>query len=129
MDDLKNEKLLKFKKEKGNVGDLVITGVMMLVMTVLMVKYIGCMEMINTKSSVDQLARRYLLLIETKGCLEESQVTELNAELANLGITDIDLTGTTIEPVGYGEMVSINISGKLQGRTEIHEVRTSTAKN
>ena len=81
------------------------------------------------KENVGQLARAYLLKMETVGYLEPAEQAHLTAELETAGLTEIDYEGSTLEPAGYGERIILQIHGKLGGHYEIREKRVSTAKN
>ncbi len=116
-------------KRKGNVGDLLSAAVCILAMTVVMLAYLNSVQLIQQKGAVGQLARRYILRMETVGCLTASDRTTLYQELEELGVTEIDLEGTTINAVPYGEAVALKIRGKLKGAYGFEETRVSTAKN
>ncbi len=102
--------------------------------------------MMHGKAQVDQVARKYLLRMETMGYLTETDRVNMTQELLSLGVSDPDYTGSTVNPVGYGEAITLMIRGKIPGRTvaiglnffdsvqkavmyEFQEMRVSTAKN
>ena len=107
------------KKEAGNVGEILTMGLCILALTAVMISYM----------EVGQLARCYLLKMETVGYLAAQDQTQLTAELENLGITGIDYEGSTLNPAGYGNDVVLQIHGRLEETYEIYEKRVSTAKN
>lgn len=117
------------QKESGNIGELLAMGLCVLALTVVMLGYMENVQMIGRKAAIGQLARGYLLKMETVGCLEEPDRVRLTAELEALGLTQIDYEGSTLEPAGYGNRISLQIHGKLDGKYEILEKRVSTAKN
>ncbi len=117
------------KRERGNVGDMIAAGLCMLAMTVVMLVYMKNAGLVNKKAAVDQVARKYILRMETAGRLTESDRTALLQELNSLGLTAPELTGTTVEQVGYGQPIVLNIRGKLEDGYEIEEKRVSTAKH
>lgn len=116
-------------KCRGNVGDVMTMGLCILAMTVVMGAYLDNMELIQQKTYVGQIARSYILKMETEGGMTQEDRTMLMQELGDMGITDIDLTGTTFGEIGYGGRISLNIKGKLKGGYEFEESRVSTAKN
>lgn len=59
---------------------------------------------------IDQLARKYILEMETVGYLQPSSVVALSAELKSVGATDIDFAGTTLSDAGYGNPIYLYIS-------------------
>ena len=115
--------------QRGNVGDLMLTGVCMLAMTVMMLAYMDSLELLEQKREVGQLARKYILQMETKGYLTAENSEALKTELEAVGATEISLNGTTVNPVGYGENIILQMEGRLGGEYAFSEKRTSTAKN
>ena len=115
--------------QRGNVGDLMLTGVCMLAMTVMMLAYMNSLELLEQKREVGQLARKYILQMETTGYLTAENSEALKTELAAVGATEISLNGTTVNPVGYGENIILQMEGRLGGEYAFSEKRTSTAKN
>ena len=119
----------KKKRNPGTAGEFMITGVCILAMAAIMMLFLQCIGLVQMKIQTGQLARRYILKMETVGCLlPEDRVMLLN-ELQAMEITELDLSGTTLDRVGYGNLIELKIRGKLKGRYEIVEYRTSTAKN
>lgn len=117
------------RREKGSVADIMAAGLCMLAMTVVMLVYMGNVRLVHTKASVNQVARKYILRMETTGRLTEADRIALVEELGSLGVTELELEGTTVEQVGYGEAIVLQIQGKLEGEHEIREKRVSTAKH
>ena len=117
------------KKRKGNVGNLMITGITVLAMMVLLLAYMDKVELINQKAEVSQLARRYILKMETVGYLKPQDSAMLREELETLGVTEINFAGSTMGEVDYGDWITLQICGKLRGEYAFEETRVSTAKN
>ncbi len=117
------------KKEPGNVGEILAMGLCVLALTAVMLSYMENVQLIAKKSEVGQLARCYLLKMETDGYLTPLDRTELTGRLEELGLTQIDYAGSSLEPVGYGNDVVLQIRGRLGENYEIYEKRVSTAKN
>ncbi len=116
------------KKEKGNVGDLMAACICMLLLSVLLVSYMDSVRLIDEKTKINQIARKYILRMETVGMLTESDSRLLRQELEAAGASEINLAGTTFEWAGYGEEIVLCIEGKLRGIYEFKEKRVSTAK-
>ena len=112
-----------------NIGELLTMGMCVLALTVVMLNYLQNVQLLQAKENVGQLARAYLLKMETVGYLEPAEQAHLTAELETAGLTEIDYEGSTLEPAGYGERIILQIHGKLGGDYEIREKRVSTAKN
>lgn len=115
-------------KQPGNIGELMTMGMCVLALTVVMLNYLQNVQLLQAKENVGQLARAYLLKMETVGYLEPAEQAHLTAELETAGLTEIDYEGSTLEPAGYGERIILQIHGKLGGHYEIREKRVSTAK-
>lgn len=117
------------KKEKGNVGDLMAAGLCILAMTVVMMAYLENARLIQQKMAISQIARKYILRMETVGTLGDADRIALSGELEAAGVTQLSLEGTTIWQVYYGEPVVLQIWGKLGNEYEFTEKRVSTAKH
>lgn len=117
------------KKENGTVADLMAAGLCMLAMTVVILSYMGNVGLIRQKEQVSQIARKYILRMETQGMLTDADRTALMMELELAGVTDLRLDGSTMALVGYGEQVVLMIRGKLGDEYEFEEKKVSTAKH
>lgn len=72
------------------------------------------MEILRMRERVNQTARAYLLEMETAGCLSDADADMLIKELTEVcGMTEVSLSGTTMQPVGYGERIYLVISGRM----------------
>lgn len=111
------------------MADLLSAGLCILGMTVVMLSYMDNVSLIHQKTEVSQVARKYILRMETVGYLTASDETALQQELTSLGVTEIDLEGTTLHEMSYGSPITLEISGKLKGEYAFEEKRVSTAKN
>ncbi len=116
------------KKERGNVADIMTVGIFIMAMAAVMLSFMNCMALIRQKTEVSQLARKYILRMETVGGLQAGDRAALLQELQEQGITEIDLGGTTYGAAGYGEPIALEIRGKLGGSYGFSEKRVSTAK-
>lgn len=117
------------EKQKGNVVELMATGLCILSLCTLMMAFFDYVDLIGQKNEVVGLARKYLLKMETTGCLGESDRRSLIRELEELGIEEIVLDGTTLSPTTYGQPVTLKIAGRLKGGHLFEERKVSTAKN
>lgn len=116
------------KKEAGNIGDFMAACICMLMMSALLLSYMDSVRLIDRKTEINQIARKYILKMETVGMLTEPDKSALLEELAAAGASEIRLEGTTVHRVGYGSAIVLHISGKLGGTYEFDEKRVSTAK-
>lgn len=117
------------KKQKGNVSNIIVAGFCILAMTVVMFSYMESVSLIQQKTEISQLARKYILRMETVGYLTAVDRTSLFQELDSAGVTEINLGGTTLSEASYGSPIALCISGKLKGEYAFEEKRVSTAKN
>lgn len=115
-------------RQPGSVANIMVTGIFILAMAVVMMAFLEDMQLIQQKSEVDQLARRYILRMETTGGLTAEDRESLLRELSDQGVVGIDLTGTTAGAAGYGAKIVLQIRGMLGGKYEFEERRVSTAK-
>lgn len=134
------------RKSNGNVMDMVTIGLTILAMSIVVTAYLECTGLMLKKLEINQVSRRYILKMETEGYLTETGRLELLQELQSLGMENIDLSGTTLQPVSYGDTILLKITGTvrtktigegeemwnegfLEGSTTVEEMRMSTAKN
>ena len=71
------------------------------------------MEVLRTREQINQIARAYMLEMETSGYLSNSGMNSLKIALEQEGLTDVKLEGTTTLPVGYGERVQLIVEGNM----------------
>ncbi len=116
------------RREQGNVGDVMMMGLMVLAMAVVMMTFLDLIQLVQKKTDVRQISRQYLLEMETVGYLPADSAEELRKDLEELGAEEISLDGSTLRQAAFGEVITLKISGKLGGSYEFCEVRTSTAK-
>lgn len=117
------------KREQGSVGDILVTGFYLLAMTIVMLTYMGNVRLVYRKAEINQIARKYILRMETEGELTDSDYISITRELESLGVTELSLAGTTLDRVSYGSPIVLMIRGKLEEEYEFEEKRVSTAKN
>ena len=133
------------KKSPANVMNLVTMCMAILAVSIVVMVYLQCTELLLIKLEVSQVSRKYILKMETEGYLTPENQKELLLELKELGIKNIELSGTTLNPVAYGDTIVLWIKGNIQanmikqdevwnGETdirllELEEKRMSTAKN
>ncbi|MBQ2099869.1 MAG: hypothetical protein II477_02215 [Lachnospiraceae bacterium] len=116
-------------RQEGSIGDLLSVLLCILGMTTVMIAFLSCVKLVNQKTMVGQLARTYVLRMETVGYLTPEDEAALRNDLAELEILEVSLEGTTRTPVGYGAQITLRISGKIGGEHAFEEKRVSTAKH
>lgn len=114
--------------ESGSIGDFLAVGICMIFLSLLLVRYMDSVGLINEKAQVNQFVRQYILRMETVGRLTAEDRTGLCSSLQQMGVSDINLDGTTFGNVGYGEMIVLHVQGKLRGEYAFEVRAVSTAK-
>lgn len=115
---MKTSKFFKFikKKQKGQ-GDLIASLFVVLALTLFVFFFINVIADVNTRIQMDQIARKYILRMETEGYLTDEEAAAMKTELCSIPSvgavateSDIDLTGTTMgSPKGYGATIILDI--------------------
>ncbi len=115
-------------------------------MSFLVTVYLECTNLMIRKVEIGQISRKYILKMETDGYLTEPTKNELVRELREAGLQQIDISGTTLHPVSYGDAIYLKVKGNIQGRLvevgdemwdkgfvsalfKVEEEKVSTAKN
>lgn len=103
------------KTEGGTaaVMDMIIIIIAIVVAVILTNLFINSNIRTNFKNDVDIIMRRYLLVMESEGYLSDEKQKELVNQLEALGIYNIDLTGTTVTQVEYGNYVTLSFTGNV----------------
>ncbi len=132
------------RRSAGNILDFVTAGITITAIAVIVLASFYSMGLFIKKLEVSQIARKYILVMETKGCLESPVKDQMYTDLMEIGLHNIDITGTTLQAVGYGEPIMLCIKGSLSGNAMsddiwsngfevkayyVEEKRMSTAKN
>ena len=85
----------------------------------------------NKKDEIDLLARQYILRMETVGYLTPADETDLISKLEEIGLYNINLDGTTLAEVGYGEVIELHIKGDfdMDWYTMDNQMNTSSERD
>lgn len=104
--------LLQEKTEGAStyVATLVSIFFMVILFLALFLNYAQVVE----QNKVERIYRQYLLRMEREGYLTAADRTSLLTELEAVGLENIDLSGTSMTAVGYGNEVRLCIRGDLQ---------------
>ncbi len=116
-------------RQEGNVGDLLSALLCIIAMVAAMTAFMDCVALVNKKMMVGQTARNYVLKMETVGYLTGQEEQSLRRKLAEQGISEVSLEGTTKVSVAYGDEITLKITGKIGGKHYFEEKRVSTAKH
>ena len=99
------------RKDKGILDQFLPAIVVIVLLAVLWTGSMVSASNIDRSSDIQQVARTYLLRMETDGCLTEENRNLMIAELEALDMEQIDLTGTSFTNVGYGNRIRLVIRG------------------
>lgn len=93
-----------------------------------MTGFIKSAGVVSRKYEINNLARTYIIRMETNGYLTRADEDELTAKLESIGVSDISLSGSTTSSAGYGNKITLCITGKVFGEFEFVQRKTSTSK-
>ncbi|MGN0334816.1 MAG: hypothetical protein ACI4DV_04025 [Lachnospiraceae bacterium] len=111
------------KRDRGSVMHLMSVILACMVTGLMAVFFTGWMQALDQKEEMDTIGRKYLLYMETKGYCTVQAMNQMEMELQQLGCENLDFTGTTLIPAGYGEEIELCI----QGTVSYHLLGNSTA--
>lgn len=100
---------LKIKKKEKGVDEFVATIICIPIIATLMVTMLVMFKNNIRITEVERVHRQYLLSMEHEGFLTPALETGLRNSLQTLGVTNIDLTGSSMTEVGYGNTVRLRV--------------------
>lgn len=105
-----------WRKRKGNVIDWLGSMIFILALLLLMFAYLNFTKVFDIKEDVKQVSREYMLRMETVGYLTDEDAASLTARLESLGVTGIDLAGSTRgAAAGYGNRIYLVVQCNIPG--------------
>lgn len=108
-----DEKAFFMKKRRGNILDALSALIAIVACAILVTAFLSILRVITYKEEVRQLARSFLLKMETVGYLTDADRAELVRQLTQKQLTDIDLTGTTTADAGYGQDIVLSVKAAV----------------
>ena len=113
---------MKFSKKKG-LGNMLSCMVGMLFLFIVVFLGMDIYGRLNLAISKLRIERKYMLIMETDGCLTQDRQEQLTEELKQLGVSGISYTGTTLTPADYGCEVVLSVRGTIftEGITGLSE--------
>lgn len=98
------------KKKKAAMTENILILLMNIVfMCAFLLIIIASFKSINDKMMARQVMREYMLLMETEGYLKSGDEANLKNDLQQVGLTSIDLSGTTRAKVSYGSRIYLKV--------------------
>ena len=105
------------QKDKGMLEHFLPALVTIVFMGILWFGSMVTASNIDKSSALNQVTRKYILRMETDGYLTQENRTSMVSELQTLGVEGVDLTGTSLTDVGYGNQVILRVTGTLKVRS------------
>lgn len=97
------------KKHKGSALDFLPSLMALLAFLIIVFVTINVLKIVSFRQDIKAVVRGYILKIETVGYLTPESETLLKQELTDMGVTKVDLTGTTLSAQGYGSPVYLSV--------------------
>lgn len=104
-------KFIRKKKNGSIVENMIVMLLEIVVVCAFLVIIFGAFSGISDKWGIRQVAREYILIMETEGYLSAADQASLQTELEAYGLYNISLSGTTTSEVDYGDRIYLRISG------------------
>lgn len=101
------------KKREGNILDALSALIAIVACAIIITAFLSVLKVITYKEDVKQLARSFLLKMETVGYLTPTDRAELVRQLADKQLSGIDLTGTTVTDAGYGQDIILSVKATV----------------
>jgi hypothetical protein len=101
---------LQMKKARGDVSQYLATLIGVLVILAISLAAVNYMGVTVKYITANQIARKYMLRIESDGYLSPANQDRLVNELTETGLSSVNLQGTTVSAVGNGGDVFLTIA-------------------
>ena len=108
----------KLNKKSSGQSDLIASLFVILAMSIFVLFFVYAIGDIDTKIQMDQIARKYILRMESSGELTTTEIAELKADLSNIAAVakaldngyEIDVTWNNNQGAkGYGSTITLKI--------------------
>lgn len=103
--------LIKKKRKASVLENTLVMFVNLILVCAFLVIVFGAFSGVSDKWGMRQVAREYMLIMETEGYLNATDQATLKAELESYGLYNINFSGTTTREVDYGKRIYLCISG------------------
>lgn len=112
---------MNMDKKDGSMMKLLPVLLAMAAMAAITTLYITYMSDYDKRERADQIAREYILKMETQGHLSEAMKNNLISDLSDAGFGSINLQGTTMAKAEYGEEIVLMINAYLETEDYVFE--------
>lgn len=112
---------MNMKKKCGSMMKMLPVLLAMAAMTAITVMYLTYMSDYDKRESADQIAREYILRMETQGYLSEEMKNNLISDLGDIGVSGINLQGTTMAKAAYGDEIALIINASVETEEHVFE--------
>lgn len=112
---------MNMDKKDGSMMKLLPVLLAMAAMAAITTLYITYMSDYDKRERADQIAREYILKMETQGHLSEAMKNNLISDLSDAGFGSINLQGTTMTKAEYGEEIVLMINAYLETEDYVFE--------
>lgn len=107
----KIKSILLKKKEGSVIENMLVALIGITMMMAFLVIIFGSFASISARWNMRQVAREYLLVMESDGYLSSADQADLIAELESYGMYNVSVSGTTVREVNYGDRIYLKITG------------------
>ncbi len=101
---------------RGELTDVLTVCIFVLVLTIVMFAYVGSVQIFQCKAQIGQIARKYILRMETVGCLTNDDRLAMEQELHQIGAKSVDFSGTTLSAVEFGSPIYLVVHGEIEAQ-------------
>ena len=112
---------MNMNKKSGSMMKMIPVLLAMAAMTAITVMYLTYMSDYDKRESADQIAREYILRMETQGYLSEEMKNNLISDLGDIGVKSINLQGTTMSKAAYGDEIVLMINADVETEEHVFE--------
>lgn len=100
---------LRTKRKAGIVDGILLSVICILIITAMLVILTDVLILLNYSNNIDQLTRKYILLLETEGTVNKQEIENKINDMGYSTYTVIVNNGATA-PVEFGETVTLQIT-------------------
>ena len=102
------------KKDQGLIEHYLPMVLTLIFFGILMMACASWSSWVDKSDELNQVCRKYMLRMEVEGYLTSTDKTNMTKELTNLGVSDINIQGTTTTEVSYGNIITLHVEGKVK---------------